>query len=48
MVGITSTVSPLRLTGKGGNKTLKYADEFVAWSKREQDVISADADLVSQ
>jgi hypothetical protein len=46
MVGITSTVSPLRLTGKGGSKTLKYADEFVAWSKREQDVISADADLV--
>jgi Zn-dependent M28 family amino/carboxypeptidase len=46
MVGITSTVSPLKLTGKGGSKTLKYADEFVAWSKREQDTISADGDLV--
>src|SRR5436309_5721655 len=46
MVGITSTVSPMRLTGKGGNKMLKYGDEFVAWSKREQDKISAEADLV--
>jgi Zn-dependent M28 family amino/carboxypeptidase len=46
MVGITSTVTPMKLTGKGGTKTLKYADEFVAWSKREQDTISTNADLV--
>src|SRR5947208_15569886 len=26
LVGITSTVSPLELTGRGGRKTLKYAD----------------------
>jgi Zn-dependent M28 family amino/carboxypeptidase len=45
MVGITSTVTPMKLTGKG-TKTLKYADEFVAWSKREQDTISTNADLV--
>src|SRR5437016_3710222 len=46
LVGITSTVSPLELTGKGGKKTLKYADDFVAWSKREQPMISANAELV--
>ncbi len=46
MVGITSTVSPMKLTGKGGTKTLKYGDEFVAWSKREQNSISTNADLV--
>jgi hypothetical protein len=46
MVGITSTASPLRLSGKGGAKVLKYADEFVAWSTREQDSISTNADLV--
>src|SRR5438552_12378852 len=46
MVGITSTSSPLKLTGKGGTKMLKYGDEFVAWSKREQEMISTNADLV--
>src|SRR5262245_22048464 len=40
MVGITSTASPLKLAGKGGARTLKFGDEFVAWSKREQGVIS--------
>jgi Zn-dependent M28 family amino/carboxypeptidase len=46
LVGITSTVSPLELTGRGGRKTLKYADDFVAWSKREQAVVGANAELV--
>jgi Zn-dependent M28 family amino/carboxypeptidase len=46
MVGITSTVSPLVLTGRGARKTLKYGDDFVAWSKREQAVTDANADLV--
>src|SRR5437867_3539393 len=46
LVGITSTPSALRLTGKDGVKTLKYGDEFVAWSKREQGAIDANADLV--
>src|SRR5689334_17850911 len=32
MVGITSTVSPLELSTKTGKKTLKYANDFVAWS----------------
>src|SRR5438876_8475594 len=41
LVGITSSATPLKLTGKGGTKTLKFADDFVAWSKREQDTISA-------
>ena len=46
LVGITSTVSPMKLAGRGGMRTLKYADEFVAWSKREQGSVSANADLV--
>src|SRR5207253_2621005 len=46
MVGITSTASPLQLSGKGGKKTLKYGDDFVAWSKQEKDSISANAELV--
>jgi Zn-dependent M28 family amino/carboxypeptidase len=46
LVGITSTASPMKLSGKGGAKTLKFGDEFMAWSKRQQDTISTDADLV--
>ncbi len=46
MVGITSTLGPLRLSGKGTTKTLKYGDEFMGWSQREQEAISANADLV--
>ncbi len=46
LVGVTSTVSPIKLTGHGGGRILKYADEFVAWSKRQQASVSADADLV--
>src|SRR5207247_4656739 len=46
MVGITSAVSPLELTTKTGRKTLKYADDFVAWSRQEQPVVKADAELV--
>jgi Zn-dependent M28 family amino/carboxypeptidase len=45
-VGITSTVSPLELTAKSGKKTLKYADDFVAWSRRQQGVIGANAELI--
>jgi Zn-dependent M28 family amino/carboxypeptidase len=46
LVGVTSTVSPMKLMGRGGGRILKYADEFVAWSKRQQASVSADADLV--
>src|SRR6266581_3920613 len=46
MVGITSTASPLQFSGKGGKKTLKYGDDFVAWSKQEKNSISANAELV--
>src|SRR2546425_1616021 len=46
MVGITSTASPLQLSGKGGKKTLKYGDDFVAWSKQEKDRVSANGELV--
>src|SRR5262245_31042370 len=46
MVGVTSTVSPMKLSGKGGTKTPKYGDEFMAWSRREQDKISTESDLV--
>jgi len=45
-VGVTSTVTPLELTGRGGKKTLKYGDDFVAWSKRQQAVTNASAELV--
>jgi Zn-dependent M28 family amino/carboxypeptidase len=46
MVGVTSTVSPMKLSGKGGTKALKFGDDFMAWSRFEKDRISADADLV--
>jgi Zn-dependent M28 family amino/carboxypeptidase len=46
LIGITSSVSPMELTGKGGRKTLKFADDFVAWSKREEPATSANAELV--
>jgi Zn-dependent M28 family amino/carboxypeptidase len=46
MVGVTSTVSPMELNGKGGKKTLKFADDFVAWSKQQKESIATSADLV--
>jgi len=45
LIGIRSTASPMRLTGRGGNRELKFGDEFVAWSKRQQDSIAAKAEL---
>jgi Zn-dependent M28 family amino/carboxypeptidase len=44
-VGITSSASPLRLTGDKP-RTLKYGDEFMAWSKQQKDSVSVNADLV--
>src|SRR5437773_5745550 len=46
MVGLTSTVPRLELTGKRGKTTLKYGDDFVAWSKQEKDHVSANGELV--
>jgi Zn-dependent M28 family amino/carboxypeptidase len=46
LVSVTSTPSPMKITGKGGARTLKSGDEFVAWSKRQQPAISANAELV--
>src|SRR5262250_1710288 len=46
MIGITSSSSPLKLSGKGGSRSLKYGDEFMAWSQQEMDSISTNADLV--
>ena len=46
LIGIRSTASPMRLTGRGGNRELKFGDEFVAWSKRQQDSIAAKAELI--
>jgi Zn-dependent M28 family amino/carboxypeptidase len=46
MVGVEPKVSPLRLTGKGAARDLKFGDEFVAWSKQQKDSISAAGDLV--
>ena len=45
LVGITPAVSPLKFTGKS-TKTLKYLDDFVAESKRQQASLSANAELV--
>src|SRR5579883_552431 len=46
LVGITGEVSPLRLSGKGGNRSLKFRDQFVAWSKQQKDKIAVSGDLV--
>lgn len=46
MIGITSTVTPVKLTGKGGGRSLKFGDEFIAWSKQEKDAIPVSGDLV--
>jgi len=46
MIGITSTVSPMKLTGKAGSQTLKFGDQVMGWSRLEQDNIPIDADLV--
>jgi Zn-dependent M28 family amino/carboxypeptidase len=46
MVGVTSTVSSMSLAGKGGGRTLKFGDEFMAWSRREEETIPTAADLV--
>src|SRR5262245_9648701 len=46
MIGITSTVTSMKLSGKGGSRALRYADDFMAWSKREQDSIPTSAELV--
>src|SRR5689334_25145143 len=41
LIGIMSIASPMRLTGRGGNRNLKFGNEFIAWSKRQQDSIAA-------
>jgi Zn-dependent M28 family amino/carboxypeptidase len=46
MIGITSTVSPMKLTGRSGSQTLRFGGQFMAWSRLEQDNIPIDADLV--
>src|ERR1043166_474880 len=45
-VGITSTVSQLELTTKAGKKALKYGDDFIAWSRRQEGVIDANSELI--
>ena len=46
MIGVTSNVSSMRLSGKAGTKMLKYGDEFMAWSRLEKGSVPVDADLV--
>jgi Zn-dependent M28 family amino/carboxypeptidase len=36
----------LKLTGKGGPRSLKFGDEFMAWSKQQKDSIPVAGDLV--
>ena len=45
-VGITSTASPLLLSSRSGKKELKYGDDFVAWSRREENEVAVDGELV--
>src|SRR2546428_3196277 len=45
LVGVTSTPSPLTLTGSKP-RTLKYGDEFVAWTKQQKESVAVDAELV--
>jgi Zn-dependent M28 family amino/carboxypeptidase len=45
LVGLTPTVSPLRLTG-AKPRTLKYGEEFMAWTQQQKDSIAIDGDLV--
>src|SRR5262245_24729416 len=44
LVGITASVSPIKLTGKA-SRSLAFGDDFIAWSRREQDT-SLDAELI--
>jgi Zn-dependent M28 family amino/carboxypeptidase len=44
LVGLTSSVSPLTFSGKT-NSTLRFGDDFVAWSRREADT-TANAEVV--
>jgi Zn-dependent M28 family amino/carboxypeptidase len=46
MIGITSMPSPLKLTGKSGTKELRYQDDFMAWTRREDLDVDTSADLV--
>lgn len=46
LVGVTSTVSPLKLTGKGGARSLKVGEEFMGWSKQQKGSIPVSGDLV--
>jgi Zn-dependent M28 family amino/carboxypeptidase len=46
LVGVTSTVGPMKLTEKSGSRELKFGDEFVAWSPHQRSSISANGDLV--
>jgi Zn-dependent M28 family amino/carboxypeptidase len=46
LVGITTTVSQLDLIAGGRKRALKRGDDFVAWSRRQQGVIDANAELV--
>ena len=47
MVGIKADPSAqLVFTNSGKHETLKFADDFVAWTKQMQPAISVDADLV--
>ncbi len=46
LAGVTSTVSPMKLSEKGAGRSLKFGDEFVAWSGRQQPSVRANAELV--
>src|ERR1051326_570026 len=43
LVGLTPSVSPLKLSGaKTGS--LKYADQFMAWTQQQKDAVAIDGD----
>src|SRR5437016_3182173 len=46
LVGVKSVATALKLSGKGGSRSLKSGDEFMAWSKQEKGSIPVSGDLV--
>src|SRR5262245_42549096 len=45
LVGVTPAVSAMKLTGQTP-RTLKYGDEFMAWTQQQKDSVAIDGDLV--
>ena len=45
LVGVTPNASPLKLTG-AKTETLKYGDQFMAWTQQQKDSVTINGDLI--